>query len=121
MFFQKKLDQEIINGIKTIFIQMYAEYNNKYDVSMNENDVIGSCSISVINMNNSNTINKFMFFPDYDGKLGSISIYGSGLNNHFEAIDQSRNCFGFKVSEVTLETTNTLDPFVDISIDQKNK
>ena len=112
------LNEKSLALVTNVYNNMYSHYQ-QYDISMNRNDVSGSASIDILKQGA--YVNKYYFYPDEDklnGDIGSISIYGTHLQSHYETISKSRNIFGFKVKSIDLITQGTMMPFVDIYLEQ---
>lgn len=62
---------------------------------------------------NGNLVNNFDFYPNSNGWIDSIAIYGNSLNSHYKIIGNSMEIFGLKVSEISHE-----GDFVDCELDQ---
>lgn len=62
-------------------------------------------------------VNLFLFYPNTngDGKIGSIAIYGAGLQGHYNAMRSSMIAFGMPISDISMESG--MEPFVDIYLD----
>ena len=72
----------------------------------------GCMSIQISKLGRS--INMFMFCPNADGNVDSIAIYGNDLKGHFNTISASRNIFGFRVSNSTMDSGYS--DFVDVEV-----
>lgn len=55
-------------------------------------------------LNSERLINKFVFCPDTEGNIESISIYGDNLRGHMNAIRQSMKIFDMEVESIDLES-----------------
>lgn len=64
---------------------------------------------------NGRFVNLFLFFPDSDGKIGSIAVYGSNLQGHYNAMRRSMLAFGMRITDISLESGAS--DFLDIQID----
>ena len=66
---------------------------------------------------NGNPVNLFIFYPSIEdsGKIGSIAIYGSFLNEYYRSIKQDGTIFGIKVESI--ERDAGFDDFLDIYLD----
>ena len=64
---------------------------------------------------NGRTVNLFLFFPDFNGKIGSIALYGSNLQGHYNAMSRSMMAFGMRITSITKESGAS--DFLDIEID----
>lgn len=64
---------------------------------------------------NGNFLNLFLFMPAPNGKIGSIAVYGSNLNGHYNAMRQSMMAFGMKISSISKEfgKSDYLDIYLD--------
>lgn len=61
--------------------------------------------------------NMYRFYAKpLSGEIGSIAIYGRALEGHFKTISHSKIIFGLVVEDIELVTTNTIEPFVDITL-----
>lgn len=58
--------------------------------------------------------NKYMFFPDPNGNIASIALYGIQLPQHFRTIKQSGKIFGLPVFNIEMD--GGLSDFIDIQI-----
>lgn len=57
-------------------------------------------------------VNLWLFFPDNDGSIESIAVYGKFLDGHLNAIRRTMTVFGMPVSSVSKECGAS--EFVDI-------
>lgn len=62
-------------------------------------------------------VNLFLFYPDPNGsgKIGSIALYGAGLQGHYDAMRRSMMAFGMRISSISFESG--LSDFLDIYLD----
>lgn len=62
-------------------------------------------------------INKFIFYPaiNYSGKIGSLAIYGSFLNEYLYAIRSAGSIFGIKIESITRDAG--FEDYLDIYLD----
>lgn len=58
-------------------------------------------------------VNNFDFYPNSDGWIDSVAIYGCYLDSHYRTISNSMEIFGLKVSEISHE-----GDYVDCELDQ---
>lgn len=58
-------------------------------------------------------MNNFDFYPNSDGWIDSVAIYGCYLDSHYRTISSSMEIFGLKVSEISHEGN-----YVDCELDQ---
>ena len=99
-----------IRNIESGFKQMYASYeisNYPYDPRL------GIHALEITR--NGQPINLFLFAPSYDGKIRSISIYGVGLQGHYNSIKHSMTVFGMKVRSISME--NGMSDYVDVIVE----
>ncbi len=99
-----------IRNIENGFRRMYASYdirNYPYDSRF------GIHALEITR--NGQPINLFLFSPSNDGKISSISIYGVGLQGHYNAIKRSMTAFGMKVKSISLESG--MSDYVDVIIE----
>ena len=68
------------------------------------------CQIFIYN--NGREVNRLDFWSDRDGYPESVAIYGTGLTGHYNDISRTKNCFGFKVTDVEMDRG-----FVDVYLD----
>lgn len=61
--------------------------------------------------------NRYLFYPNPDGSINSICLYGMLLQQHCQKISASMNCFGLKVTKIFYDDKG-LNPFLDIYIAQ---
>lgn len=59
-------------------------------------------------------VNNFDFYPNSEGWIDSIAIYGRYLDAHYRTISASMEIFGLKVSDITYEGS-----YIDIELDQE--
>ena len=66
---------------------------------------------------NGQPVNLFLFSPatNGSGKIGSISIYGSNLQVHYNAIKRSMMAFGLRVTSISIE--RGMSDYVEIIVD----
>lgn len=116
--FETPLKKEYRDFVKKSvqLIQANQAYS-KFKILYSDNDMLGSCSFAIINPSSNAFIDKYFFIPDGKGNLCNISIYGASINANYKVISDSNVCFGFKISEVSLETEDTIEPFVDVYIE----
>ena len=62
---------------------------------------------------NGRLVNNFDFYPNSDGWIDSVAIYGCYLDSHYRTISSSMEIFGLKVSEISHEGN-----YVDCELDQ---
>ena len=99
-----------IRNIENGFRRTYLSYdirNYQYDFRL------GIQALEITK--NGQPINLFLFSPSINGKIGSISIYGTGLQGHYNAIKRSMTAFGMKVSSISIE--NGMSDYVDVIIE----
>ena len=61
------------------------------------------------------TINLFLFYPDLNGKIESIAIYGSYLQGHYNAMRKSMMAFGMPIKDISMEYG--MSDYVDVYLD----
>lgn len=86
----------------------------KYDISMDSSNIMSTGCISIVISKNGLMINMFMFCPKPNGNIHSIAIYGNDLRGHYNTISASKNIFGFKVSDISIDEFG----YVDVIIEQ---
>lgn len=102
--------ENIVTGFKNF--PMYAAYSIEsycYDVRS------GAYAIEVTK--NGQPLNLFLFYPGPDGEIGSIAIYGSALQGHYNAIKSSMTIFGMPVKSVDMDYSGISD-FVDVFLEK---
>lgn len=66
---------------------------------------------------NGQSVNLFLFYPDAsgNGKIGSIALYGAGLQGHYNAMRRSMMAFSMPISEINMEygQSDYLDIYLD--------
>ena len=100
--------RNIENGFRNY--PAYAAYdirNYRYDL----NSGVQALEIS----KNGQFINLFLFIPDIDGKIESISVYGANLQGHYNAMRRSMMAFGMRISSISMESG--MSDYVDIVLD----
>ena len=55
----------------------------------------------------------FMFCPKSNGDIGSIAIYGNDLRGHFNTISASKNIFGFRVADISIDDYGYVDVIIE--------
>jgi hypothetical protein len=100
--------RNIENGFRNY--QAYAAYdirNYLYDL----NNGVRALEVS----KNGRMVNLFLFFPDLNGKIESIALYGSNLQGHYNAMHRSMMAFGMKISSIDFEygQSDYLDIYLD--------
>ena len=62
-------------------------------------------------------VNLFLFFPDPsgNGKIESIALYGSNLQDHYNVMRNSMMAFGMKISSISFESGQS--DYLDIYLD----
>ncbi|PTN09300.1 hypothetical protein C8N47_105141 [Mangrovibacterium marinum] len=114
-----RLNKRSIAIVKDLYDQLTAgnAYPN-FKLSFNDLDDGGSSSISLLNPTTRRCVVKYMFFSLHqEGNIENIAIYGANLHEFHQTINRSKNIFGFKVLDISIETQNTNEPFVDIYIE----
>lgn len=92
---------------------------SRYDIRSYVYDIHFGCHAIVV-LNGEMTVNLFLFFPDANGDIGSISIYGSHLRGHLNAILSTMTVFGMKVESAEMDCSGVSD-FVDIQLADKSR
>lgn len=64
---------------------------------------------------NGQSVNLFLFYPDPNGKIGSIALYGTNLQGHYNAMRRTMMVFGMPISEINMEYGQS--EYVDIYLD----
>lgn len=66
---------------------------------------------------NGDFVNLFLFYPSTNGngKIGSIAIYGAGLQGHYNAMRSSMMAFGMPITDISIESGK--ETFLDIYIE----
>lgn len=66
---------------------------------------------------NGDFVNLFLFYPNSNGngKIGSIAIYGAGLQGHYNAMRSSMMAFGMPITDISIESGK--ETFLDIYIE----
>ena len=61
-------------------------------------------------------VNLFLFYPDYsgNGKIGSIAVYGSNLQGHYNAMKSSMMALGMPISSISIDSG--IETFLDIEL-----
>lgn len=62
---------------------------------------------------NGRLVNNFDFYPNSNGWIDSVAIYGTMLDSHYRIISGSMEIFGLRVSEITHEGN-----YVNVELDQ---
>lgn len=102
----KRLMQNIASNIQRLGYQSRMNY---YCETV-EMLYIEVCQIFIYD--NGIEINRFDFWVGNDGYPESIAIYGTALWGHYNNIARTKDCFGFKVTEVDMD-----QDFVDVYLD----
>ena len=63
---------------------------------------------------NGQSVNLYLFYPSENGtgKIGSIALYGSFLQGHYNAMHNSMMAFGMPISDISIEYGQS--EFIDI-------
>lgn len=64
---------------------------------------------------NGRMINLFLFYSDMDGKIDSIALYGSNLQEHYNVMSSSMMCFGMRITSIDFVYGQSV--FLDIYLD----
>ena len=107
-----ELNEDSLRRIKNIEnnIRNHPAYA-EYDVENYLNDQgLGSRALDISKYGK--RVNLFVFYPNREGKIDSIAIYGSNLAGHYNAIRRSMMCFDMKVSDISFE-----GDLVDVTLD----
>lgn len=100
----------IVNGFRNY--PAYASYSIKsytYDLRL------GVHALEITR--NGQVVNLWLFYPDVNGKIESIAVYGSNLQGHLNAILSSMTVFGMKVSSAEIDRSGISD-FIDIYLEE---
>lgn len=104
----RMLIDNIISSFKSS--PVYSSYVVEKD-TMSYSDA-GAIAIKV--SKNGMPVNMFLFYPNpRNGKLGSCAIYGSSLQGHYNAINNSKMMFGLPVESVSMDCG--AEQFVDVT------
>lgn len=102
-FTGNELNEDSLRRIKNIenSIRNHPAYA-EYDVENYLNDRgLGSRALEL--SKNGKRVNLFVFYPNREGKIHSIAIYGSNLAGHYNAMRRSMMCFDIKISDLSYE------------------
>lgn len=116
--FYMSLNERSIFIVEDLFNQLVRtnSYPN-FKLELKKRDDGGSSSITLFDPKSNIPKLKYMFFPQgIKTNIHSISIYGIQLKEMYDTINQTKNIFGFKVTDISFETQNSIEPFVDIYI-----
>lgn len=102
--------QNIVNGFRTY--PAYAAYDIRsycYDFKAGVHALEVTRSGQMVNL--------FLFYPatNRSGKIGSIAVYGSNLQGHYNAMRSSMMAFGMPITDISIESGN--ETFIDIYLD----
>ena len=64
---------------------------------------------------NGQSVNLFLFFPAPNGKIDSISVYGVGLQGHYNAMRSSMMAFGMRISDISMDFGES--EYIDVYLD----
>ena len=62
---------------------------------------------------NSTFCNRYLFYPNADGSINSIALYGAALQQHYDKISTSMKCFDLDVKNIHFDTIGPT-PFLDV-------
>lgn len=102
--------QNIANGFKNYpAFSLYEINSYVYDIRAG----VHALEVS----KNGQTINLWLFYPSEsgNGKIGSIAVYGSYLQGHYNSMCSSMMAFGMPISDISIESGN--ETFIDIYLD----
>ena len=102
--------QNIANGFRNY--PAFSAYNIRsyvYDFS------VGVHALEV--SKNGQIVNLWLFYPNEsgNGKIGSIAVYGSNLQGHYNAMRSSMSAFGMRISDISFESG--IETFLDVYLD----
>lgn len=63
--------------------------------------------------------NRYLFYPDADGNINSVALYGQYLQQHYDTISASMKCFDLDVTKIFFDTEGPT-PFLDIYVKYDN-
>ena len=106
--------EQMINNILTGF-KRFPQYTTVCDYY--EFDEAQAKYIDVYH--NSTFCNRYLFYPNPDGSINSIALYGQLLKQHYEKISASMKCFDLDVEKIIYDTKG-LSPFLDIYLCKYN-
>ncbi|MBQ9575467.1 MAG: hypothetical protein IJV11_01170 [Muribaculaceae bacterium] len=88
----------------------------KYDVQVWKYDPCADIYALEVSLHG-NSVNLFLFYPSVDGsgKIGSIALYGSNLQGHYNAMRSSMMAFGLPISSISFESGQSV--YLDIYLD----
>jgi len=89
---------------------------SKYDVKVWKYDPHADIYALEVSLHG-NSVNLFLFYPSVDGsgKIGSIALYGSNLQGHYNAMHSSKMAFGLPISSISFESGHSV--YLDIYLD----
>ena len=116
MFPPSRLNQRSQNIISNIYntIRNHPSYA-QYTVELISAELWSTGCMSIHISKQGRQINKFMFCPNTEGNVDSIAIYGNDLRGHYNTISASRNAFGFRVRNISMD--NGYSDYVDIEVE----
>ena len=111
------LNQDSMSRIKNIetILRDYPPFSS-YQIKSYLYDMRAGCHAIEIT-NNGRLVNLYLFYPDGDrnGKIGSIALYGSHLQAHYETMRSSMKIFGMSITDISFDSG--IETFLDIYID----
>lgn len=113
MFGQTSLKSSEIDKLKSISQNIRNSFK-QYEVIFSEG--IGKCFIQL--NSNGRPVNRFDFYANQSGNLGSVAVYGSELKNLKDTIQQSKIFFGLKVIDCVIDIGG-FEPFLDITLESE--
>ncbi len=115
MFGFGRLNQDSLQRIKNIEngFRNYPAYSAYQIRSYVYDDQAGVQALEITL--NGQPINLFLFYPDRNGKIESIAVYGIGLQGHYNAMRSSMMAFGMPITDISIESGN--ETFLDIYLD----
>lgn len=115
MFGFRRLNQDSLQRIKNIEngFRNYPAYS-AYQIRSYVYDAEARVQALEITLDGQ-LINLFLFYPDTNGKIESIAVYGVGLQGHYNAMRSSMMAFGMPITDISIESGN--ETFLDIYLD----
>jgi hypothetical protein len=108
----KRLMQNLAANIQSSGYQSRMNYYLETGTGPYGMGITQVCQIFIYN--NGREANRLDFWCDDNGYPESVAIYGTGLYGHYNDIARTKNCFGFKVTDVEMDQ-NFVDVYLDVN------
>lgn len=96
-----------------------AEGNRKMNFTFRKDEVSYVGAIAIRVYQNEGLVNQFLFYPNGDGKIESITIFGAAIKGHKDSIEGSMKVFGLPVESIEIDRMNGQE-FLEVTLEDYN-